>query len=361
MNTDERILQILDHSACLSKNQLLGYLKHTLYPEELRAVELHLSSCALCNDALEGLELQQDAEELLASMTLPALPALPPREKPKEKKDIPAAPAREEKAAAAAPAAKNAQPSAEPGGSHTLRPQRSLARPVGIAAALALIFGALWYFGFRKEHSEPQLAEKVPVIADSAGPAAGNSDPDTSHRPDMAAAEEAEAKAAAEKKHKDSLLLARKAEASLKARLDSTQAIAAQTEPRPLAPAPETASAPAEEDAAKTVAARKMAATAPARDDKEEPKKELSDFELGMQKFREKNYASALLYFRSAESDKDDPKHWEAVYYSGLCNRYLNKDRRARKLFERIVDAGAPQKKAAQKQLDDMKKKKDGE
>lgn len=363
MNADQRILQILENSACLSKGQLLGYLKHTLYPEELRAVELHLNTCSLCNDALEGLELQQDPDKLLASLVLPVLPAITvvPKEKPKEKKDTPAS---------AAAAVKPAQATAPAAGENIQRfkPGNRWLRPLGIAAALVLGFGALWYFEFRKEEKPGQLAQTtvpdnttLPVTGDT-----GNSRLTAAAGP----ATSEEIKVAADtQKHKDSLLLARKEEARHKAHKDSLLAIAQKTTAAQevnqglLA---KQATAEKESTAVADNADRKpMAAPAAAsrskeeasKEDSKETKKVMTDFELGMQKYKEKNYASALLYFKSAESDKGDPKHWEAVYYSALCNKNLDRKRRAIKLLERVIDAGAPQKKAAQKQLDELKKK----
>ncbi len=374
MNADQRILQILENSACLSKGQLLGYLKHTLYPEELRAVELHLSTCALCNDALEGMELQQDPDKLLASLVPPVLPAIVvPKEKPKEKKEAAATPKQEKPVV---PAAKPAQPTpaqTDNGHVHRLPHRNPWLKPLGIAAAVVLGFGALWFFEFRKKEEPRSLASQVVDTNNNA--IARSSD---TQGPQLAAAPAVdEAKLRAERKHKDSLLLARKEEAQHRARKDSLALLAAQTASTEQGKAAQTqgllakqAESEKESTAVADAAPRKaMAAPAAARSKEEAPKeskednsskdakKVMTDYELGMQKYKEKNYASALLYFKSAESDKNDPKHWEAVYYSALCNKNLDKKRKAIKLFERVIDSNAPQKKAAQKQLDELKKK----
>ncbi|WP_118974895.1 hypothetical protein [Taibaiella koreensis] len=369
MNSDERILQILANSACLSKGQLLGYMRHTLYPEELRAVELHLSTCSLCNDALEGLETQVDTEQLLASLVPPVLPYVTPKEKPKEKKE-PVPVIRQEKPPVAntnrTPA--TASPAAtEQGTVQRLRPGSRWGRPVGIAALLVLGTAALWYFVVNpKTDSTPQLAQQQQETTDkTAAPVADSANPQLAAA--MQAEEQRAALAAKEQKHKDSLLLARQ-EVRQKARKDSLARIAALRRTDTLTDGAMARSANAAKEstrvASEDVVARKaVAAAAPApkkeekKDEPKESKKVLSDFELGMQKYKEKNYASALLYFKSAESDKGDPRHWDAVYYSALCNKNLDKRRKAIKLFERVVDANAPQKKAAQKQLDELQKK----
>jgi hypothetical protein len=364
MNTDDKLLQILENSSCLSKGQMTGYLKHTLYPEELRAVELHLSSCALCNDALEGMETQLDVDKLLASMVPPVLPNIVvPKEKPKEKKEIPAT----AKSAETRPplVVATAQHASEPDHKNEIhtnpfRPRRRWARPLGIAATLALLCGGIWYFKFNKENSERQIAEHMnqPAYAE---PTQMDSEPQTVLQAVVLAQQDSLNKIA-ERKHSDSIYLARKEGQKLKAKADSlavalagikgdsgkniaaeNQSIAASKTAEP------------DEKEQPEIAMKKVAA-APAISKAKEAKDDPTDYELGLQKYKQKNYASALLYFKSAESDKEDPKHWEAVYYSGLCNKLLNKDRKARKLFERVVDAGVPLKKSAQKQLDEMKK-----
>jgi len=369
MNSDERILQILANSACLSKGQLLGYMRHTLYPEELRAVELHLSTCALCNDALEGLETQAEAEKLLANLVPPVLPYVAPKEKPKEKKE-PAPLIRQEKPPAQA-AIRTTTPQAaapETGTTRQLRRTTGWGRPIGIAALLVLGIGALWYFVENKEPSSsaPQLAQKEQETVDkTAAPVSDTANPQLAAV--MQAEEQKAADLAREKKRKDSVLLVRQ-EARQKAHKDSLNKIAALSRADISQDGALVRSAETAEESTKVasdiVAKKAVVAATPApkkeeekKDEPREAKKALSDFELGMQKYKEKNYASALRYFKSAESDKSDPRHWDAVYYSALCNKNLDKRRKAIKLFERVVDANAPQKKAAQKQLDELQKK----
>lgn len=357
MNADQRLLQILDNSACLSKGQLLGYLKHTLYPEELRAVELHLSTCALCNDALEGMERQQDAEKLLASLTPPVLPAITP----KEKKEPQPAALKPEKQAAGPARTQPIASAAESKPENSFRPRKLWVKPLGIAAALALGMAALWYFEFRDEGQPEQLAlNREENAIPERGPA------DTGLR---TAAASPVAAGPSIQKHEDSLLLARKQkEAAAKiAQADSTLPAAKISSQEADAPQGTLVAAETKESTAvaDNIAARKAVAPvamSAKEEAAEEPKekeapKPLTDYQAGMQKYKEKNYASALLYFKSAESDKDDPKHWEAVYYSAMCHKNLGKRRKAIRLFERVIDADVSLKGAAQRQLDDLRKK----
>ncbi len=51
----EQLKHIFDQSSCLTKKQLKGYADGSMTREEAHAVELHLNSCPLCSDAVDGL------------------------------------------------------------------------------------------------------------------------------------------------------------------------------------------------------------------------------------------------------------------------------------------------------------------
>lgn len=60
-----------DGKECLSEKQLLSYINNELSPAEKRQVELHLTDCELCSDALEGIRLlknKEHATELVAEI-----------------------------------------------------------------------------------------------------------------------------------------------------------------------------------------------------------------------------------------------------------------------------------------------------
>lgn len=63
---------IWSQSSCLTKNQLIGYIQHSLEREEEYLVESHLNDCPFCNDALEGLmysDLDKTEQHLTALKT----------------------------------------------------------------------------------------------------------------------------------------------------------------------------------------------------------------------------------------------------------------------------------------------------
>lgn len=360
-NNNDKILQILDQSACLSKGQLMGYLKRNLYPEELRTVELHLSSCALCSDALDGLSSIPNTEALLASVVLPTLPAVVLPEKPIEKKPevkVEAAPRptlkKRHSKAEQVTAAFQQQEIETP-----VVQKVNWLKPLGIAAGLIIVAGTIWYFQFGPGKSKDIFTAETETAESNL--MADNATPTDSIQPEVMAIRDS-TDMALEKKGEDSLfLLAKDKERRLREKdsLNNIAAIAKDTSVTLIAAAkgkdtnmPQAAmAAPSEQ----TVSAKKLAETEDTEQDKKEQKSEKSDFELGMQQYKNNNFASALLYFKTAESDDKNPKHWEAVYYCGMCSKSLDKKRRAIKYFERIVEANAPQTKAAQKQLDDLK------
>lgn len=55
---------VLEEGNCLTQNQLLDYLAGSLNLIECHKVELHLVSCTLCQDALEGYSFLKDKDKV---------------------------------------------------------------------------------------------------------------------------------------------------------------------------------------------------------------------------------------------------------------------------------------------------------
>ncbi|MEZ5016821.1 MAG: tetratricopeptide repeat protein [Flavipsychrobacter sp.] len=62
---------IFDHSACLSAKQLKSYVSGSMVHEEAHAAEVHLLSCPLCSDAVEGLQESGSVEAIKAMDLFP--------------------------------------------------------------------------------------------------------------------------------------------------------------------------------------------------------------------------------------------------------------------------------------------------
>ena len=57
MNANSHKRSLFNESGCLSQEALKAYVNSTLKEDELRLVKAHISSCPLCEDAVEGVRL----------------------------------------------------------------------------------------------------------------------------------------------------------------------------------------------------------------------------------------------------------------------------------------------------------------
>ncbi len=372
MDSDDQLLKILENSACLSKSQVLGYIQHTLYPEELRAVELHLSSCMLCSDAIDGLQAEADVHNLLSGLPVPVLPAAPVREKNTE---TPSSSLKAEKNTT-----KETRVPAKEDNTFikdTRQKKKShWPRNVAVAAVLLLGFSILWYIEFRpKENESPAIAQVLPETDSSLKDMAPVRENKAVQKAKATTTTDTAYRKIAQvnpgsQNNKDSGRKAKAAEPAPAGQLAQNKTDSgAATEKKAAAerqPVAMMATVPKQEikEEEKNTEKKKDSNVSDSEADSESAVKDaknpkennLDDFNSGMKLYQQKQYASALLYFQAVESDKSNSRYWDAVYYSALCNKYLNKTRRAKKLFERIVSENAPNKKAAQKELDNMQK-----
>jgi Putative zinc-finger len=61
---NEHFNDIFVTTGCPTQQQLLDYVQGKLTAEEQHEVEMHLSDCELCSDALEGLSAIKDKEKI---------------------------------------------------------------------------------------------------------------------------------------------------------------------------------------------------------------------------------------------------------------------------------------------------------
>lgn len=386
MDKGEKILQILENSACLKPDQLIGYLEGTLFREELRVVELHLASCPLCQEALEGMENIGNRQALISSLVLPELTTHKTKtEKPAEANNTARQPFSHPTKKPATP------PPSIPKSTFNATPNKYLGRPknlswlgiVGIAALLLLGGFLFWQY----ESNTPNwpsftsrnkgMSDEILIDSNETEPtdtqnvAIYQEQPDKDHKkqteetriphqtdtqtlaahqtPKSAITEDSVKPAsliAAAKKTTDTPVLASKTADKEKS--------AEQKDKEKNKPAVAAATQATEKEKPKTKnTAVSSDKTAPAVTKKAAPL-DNSDYSTGLRLYRKKQYASALLYLRSAASNDQNPNHWEAVYYSGLCNIEIGKKGRGRRFLKRVAKAGVSLSSKAEQQLEKL-------
>jgi TolA-binding protein len=367
MNNDEKLLQLLDHSACLSKSQLLGYVNRSLFAEEERTVELHLASCTLCSDAVEGFQQNKEALSSLAQMRMPDLPKLPPRTKKEETKANTIPTNTDTKVTAKTITNNNITPK-----DNTTTPQtvefkkKQPTNVLGIVAILCILIGAsIWAY---MSWIQPKTTLEQYTAQQSITTSTADSNMVTAAIKDNLAVTvstsdslllfkaKQEAELLVQQKRRDSLTVAIQRNtladsvemivASAKEiRAEQNNMASLSAEQEDSQPLPESKAEKAEKASAKVAVAA--------------PKTSNSEFDAALKQYKSKNYSEAIDNFKNVTSDKSNAKYWEAVYYTGLSHKALDNKRRARKMFNQIIEAKAPQAKAAQNQLDLMDREKD--
>ncbi len=385
---DHRLLQILENTTCLSKSQLLGYLSNTLQPEELYAVEMHLIECPICNDAIEGLNVTSHTERLLN--TLPVMTKLPVSKgkdkKPAEAKNEPvniAAPVADNKVRdeknipaenaaqprpLAAPTAKKSHP--HPGF------LRQWGKPLGIVAFLALGFSLLWYFELGG-NTEKQLFtdDSASISMDSDRPLAAAELPEQypaiipvskdSIRPTVIPARDSVATKSydttlrkiatkedpvARKEQEDNIV----APAVVARNPDLKDPDVSTEKNTPQKPDAHHAELIKEENPPPVIPESAVSRQTPVKVNAGKDALP-SDFDKGMELYRQQQYGSAVLYFRAAVNKPSDPRHYDALYYSAMAYKNMGKKRKALNYFKRVATIDAASHNAdARKQLDMM-------
>jgi hypothetical protein len=59
-------------SLCLNLDQMIGYVDHKLAPEQRLQIEAHLDECRLCSEAVEGVRIYPDRNELRETIGAPS-------------------------------------------------------------------------------------------------------------------------------------------------------------------------------------------------------------------------------------------------------------------------------------------------
>lgn len=151
----EELKHIFEHSSCLTQRQLKGYVSGKMVHEEAHAVEAHLLSCPLCNDAVEGM-MAGKADSAIAGME-------------KLNADFLAQhlgiPVKEIKAATPPPPATKQKAFNPPTGGGPQRSSRAVWKPMAAAAAFLAIVAVMWLMRdtIFPQGQEQKLAQEIVV------------------------------------------------------------------------------------------------------------------------------------------------------------------------------------------------------
>lgn len=374
---NSQLIHIFDNSACLTKRQLKGYVDGSMTNEESHAVEVHLNSCPFCNAAVEGLFAQKEGD-LLAVDALNELNT-------DFLKDHFSLTNPQIHLNSIAPAAQQV---------HTIGRERKkkgkaqpLVRITSIAAALALVFGVLWFFDYSSNKlSQNKLAQQNAATgaadAEQAIPGTNNNAPATTapvnnqEAATIASAEIPTAPAAQpastevtnttlagepvpEPQRPQALLLTGNDD---KKEVTEEKSVAAK-DAQPAASNAVADAAPAErraatEDAKMSVAAAKAPAavlTADRIESKSLKRQEAADdadpLEEAHELYAQKKYSKALSSFKKQMKNGSTAQKQEATIMAARCYINLGDNGKAEELLKGIVEEGGPQKKAAKKLL----------
>lgn len=383
MEKGDKIILILENSACLKSDQLIGYLSGSLFPEELRVVELHLASCSLCQDALEGMALAKNSSKLIDELTLPNLTAqkgvlknsaetaanqkLTPFNTPKRIEQISSIPK--------STFSKNPY-------QQNLRPKNYSWLGVTGIAALLLLGGYLFWqyentttnwpsfsFNFQKRsielptdsttaEKEDSIPSRKPlkglVVENNTALLPGKSLPPKDTAQGIAPANSIPVLSKATKEPTDaSLLSVAKPQTTAISRKgapsEDVKELDTNGNKQALAAAITKTSKSIEKKSGtnKEVIDQNPNTTISASHNNFSP----SDFNTGVSLYQKKQYASALLYLRTAATDNQNPNYWQALYYSGLCNIEIGKKGKAKRLLKKVENANVPLSVKAREQL----------
>lgn len=135
----EELKHIFDKSACLSKRQMKEYLAGTMTREECHALEHHITNCELCSEALEGmLAHKEEAIEAMDELNNTFI---------------------KEHFLAITPQQHNHHTNTNEQNPSGRKNYIAFYRTAGIAAALLIGFGAMWYFDLlTATHKDNSLA-----------------------------------------------------------------------------------------------------------------------------------------------------------------------------------------------------------
>jgi len=401
---------IFDESVCLSSRQLKDYVSGQMSTEECHAVEHHLNSCPLCSAAIDGMLLEPEkALGTLGGMNTDFLKEHFILRNPQAQLNsaVPDAEVAEQPVAAKPKIKVNIN----------LNVQR-FRRPVTIAAALLLIFLAIWYLrpsdeksGLVAQKLEPnaQAAPQKELKDETIAPAENTAAPAqaetvAAEQPQPAEPEKAVAVANLDEKKlgnkNEDLLKTKTADLSAVGAAAQTPAaqkanekakkdmLAAKATPNAAKPAAANAKPPAAEERKQTPqsaiaandqqSAKDKASTetirtfsqssvpVTARNEESAGNRESAgsdekvpadQMDKAKYYFDKQKWGEALREYKGEINNSSKSKRHQASYMAAQCYLKMGNNKEAERLLKIIVDEGGSQKRHAKKLLESLEKK----
>lgn len=357
MDRKDKILQIVENSGCLSKSQFSDLLHHRLHPDELRVVELHLSACTICSDALDGFELFPDSYDTMQQLTISILNNKK-NENTSNNKNNTNKSITNNIAINNSPQSENAHKKTTNslsnlnGNRLNINFKNSIVA-IGIVCVFALLLWALVFSNNKYSKKEKSNLEQI-----------ANNNIATDITEDNVTENKEPSQKITPKSTENITVASVDTIVKEKMKLDSIEdnktAIVPKTENPIETNEPKT-------EVEKTESNNKQEVKVAAQPtNTEETKKEniadnekphqnnQNDYENAVTLFRESKYASALLYFQSEMNNTNSPKYWDAMYYAALCHKNMNNKDKATAFLQKIIDAKVPQSSQANRILEEL-------
>ncbi len=348
MDNRGKILQIVENSGCLSKSQFNNLLHHKLHPEELRVVELHLSSCTICSDALEGFELFPESYDTMQNLTISILGNKKQDNTTQHKSQANNSAINstiiDTKISEPKKVTLPSLPKIIPSKLNVNFKNSGIA--IGIIGVFVLL---LWFMVFSKSNDDKKVKETLDQYVHQ-NVKGKNSD--------TLSTEKSVEKPINNNKEVAKNLVAEAVQTEDKAEQISKPEEKQEPEKQVIKEEPKK-----EEKKEETIQQEKK--EAPPKQELEvkpesftKPEKlqqtNASDYENAVTLFRDTKYASALLYFQSEMSNANSPKYWDAMYYAALCHKNMNNKEKATVMLQKIIDAKVPQSSQANRILEEL-------
>lgn len=325
--TRKQYQSLFDRSACLRKRQMFALIEGKLFPEEMKAVEIHLASCNLCRQAFMGLKLfKTPLEQALLQVNEPSFPDVEINEQ-----IVYSAPSPILKAQIRKPVRR--------------KPKKSIQWSSSLTMIVLLIVGGyiIYEFEYKKDQSiQFPTQRKIPLKISE--PFIQKSAVDQENLISSSMVQtlpKEEEKASIMEDHSEVVQAAPLASSSIhesNVQQAEPKVVSSPTPPLEVTMNKESnhkTPAPTVEKEKETPIAPIVVEEEKVAVSKENGPKSL-DFNHALAAYEQKNYGTALLYLQNILKDSSHPQYLDALYYAALSQKGLGKSTAAQQLVNEL-------------------------